>query len=170
MGYKVNETILYGSHGVCKIEEISERKFNNKTLEYYELRPVYDEKAVLFVPVNNEKLVSKMRPVLSAAEIYALIRSMPDEDMSWIDNDGARKEKFKEILASGDRAQLIRVIKTLNRHQEAQKEKGKKLHIVDERFMKDAEKMLHAEFAYVLDIKYEDVIPFIVEELKVAEE
>jgi len=166
MSYKVNDTILYGIHGVCRITEISERQFNDKCREYYVLKPICDDKATLYVPVNNEKLVDKMRRVLTAAEIYELIETMPDENTIWIENESARKEKYKEILRQGDRVELVRLVKTLYQHQETQREKGKKLHLADERFMKDAERMLFAEFAHVLDIKYEQVLPFILKEQK----
>jgi len=169
MIFNVNDTILYGTHGVCRIAEISERDFGEKGMEYYILKPLGDDKATLFVPVSNEKLLAKMRRVLTAAEIYELIKAMPDEETIWVENETNRKEKYKEILTSGNRKNLIQLVKTLYRHQGEQKEKGKKLHISDERFMKDAERMLYAEFAHVLDIQYEQVLPFIMEELEVEE-
>ena len=169
MNYKVDDTILYGTHGVCRIAEMAERKFGDKSMEYYILKPIDDDKATLFVPVNNEKLLAKMRRVLTAAEIYDLIKAMPAEDTIWIENESARKEKYKELLSNGDRMGLVSLIKTLYQHQTEQKEKGKKLHIADERFMKDAERLLYAEFAHVLDIQYEQVLPFILQEMKVEE-
>jgi len=164
MSFKVNDTILYGAQGVCKIAEISERKFSDKSMEYYVLKPVQDEKATLFVPVNNEKLLDKMRRVLTAAEICELVKVLPDENTMWIENETQRKEKYKEILTNGDRVELVRLIKTLHQRQIDQKDKGKKLHISDDRFMKEAIRMLHAEFAHVLDIQFEQVLPFILQE------
>ena len=169
MSYKVNDTILYGTHGVCRITEISERQFHDECREYYVLKPIYDDKATLFVPVMNERLVDKMRRVLTAAEIHELIEKMADENTIWIENESVRKEKYKEVLSQGDRVELVRLVKTLYHHQEEQRAKGKKLHMADERFMKDAERMLHAEFAHVLNIKYEQVLPFILEELQIEE-
>ncbi|MDL2295765.1 CarD family transcriptional regulator [Lachnospiraceae bacterium OttesenSCG-928-E19] len=164
--YKVDETILYGSHGVCRIVEISERKFNDSIREYYVLRPIFDEKATLFVPIDNENLVAKMRQVLSKEEIQDLIQAIPDGELIWIENEPARKEKYKAILSEGDRMELIQLIKTLHIHQTKQQEKGKKLHISDERFLKDAEKLLHAEFAHVLKMNIEEVSSFIMDKLK----
>jgi CarD family transcriptional regulator len=51
-------------------------------------------------------------------------------------------------------------------HQQELKEKGKKLRVSDERFLKDAEKVLYDEFAHVLDIKREEVLPFIFEQIE----
>ena len=45
---------------------------------------------------------------------------------------------------------------------------GKKFHIADERIMREAEHKLHGEFAYVLNIKLDEVVPFIMGELQQA--
>lgn len=36
--FNVNDTILYGTHGICKITDITEQKFNRSTNKYYILR------------------------------------------------------------------------------------------------------------------------------------
>ena len=41
--------------------------------------------------------------------------------------------------------------------------------MADERFLKDAEKMLYDEFALVLNIREEEVLPFIMEQIAVGE-
>lgn len=163
MAYEVNDTVLYGIHGVCRIADIEEEK----GAVYYVLRPVYDEKAKVFVPKGNERLEKKMRRILSAEEIYQLIREMPEEESIWIQDENVRKERYKRILAEGDRRQLIRLIKTLYLQQQSQTGRGKKLYKVDEKFMKEAEKMLYEEFAHVLDIRPEQVVPFITQQIKV---
>ena len=43
------------------------------------------------------------------------------------------------------------------------------MHTIDRYFMKEAEKKLHEEFAYVLNIKPEEVIPFITEQINIEE-
>jgi len=164
--FNVNDMIIYGARGVCEIVEITEKDFNDgKEMTYYVLRPAYDNKATIFVPVGNETLTSKMRSVLSSDEIYDMIKSMPDEDTIWIENDNLRKEKYREILAKGSRTDIIKLIKTLYIHEQDRKENGKKLSMSDERFMKAAEKILYDEFAVVLDIEPEEVLSFIHEQI-----
>lgn len=166
--YSVNDTILYGSQ-LCRIEENTKMDFGGNPTEYYVLKPVYNDTSTIYVPVHNEKCMGKMRRILSAAEIYALIRSMPDEHSDWIENDTARREKYKEVLASGDRKALVRMIKALYGHQEVRQAQGRKLHVSDERFLKEAERTLYDEFALVLNIKQDQVLPFILEQIEVAE-
>lgn len=169
MTCKVNDTVMYGAEGVCRFAGVLEKEVRGSCNQYYVLRPVYNEYSTIFVPVNNERLTSKMRRVLSADEIYALIKTMPDENTIWIEDETVRKEQYKKILSGGERTQLVRLIKTLHQRQQAQKEKGRKMHAVDERFMRDAEKMLYDEFAHVLNISHEQVLPLILEQIRVEE-
>ena len=103
-----------------------------------------------------------MRATLSAKEIYTLLESLPDIDTEWIEHTNTRKESFSQIISNGTSEQLLRLIKTLYLQQQEQNDNGKKLHITDERFLKDAEKMLYGEFAYVLNMEYDQVLPMIV--------
>ncbi len=167
--YQVNDTVLYGTHGICRISDIIVKKIDKSNIQYYVLVPVYQNTTTLFVPVENQKLVSKMRRILSPSEIYTIIRSLPKEDLIWIDDDTQRYETYHAILQSGDRTQLVQLIKTLYLHQQERREQKKKLHSADEKFMKEAEHLLYEEFAYVLNIKREQVVPFITEQIEIEE-
>lgn len=167
MAYQVGDRVVYGIHGVCLITDIEKQKSGTEVTSYYILQPVYDEKGKVFVPVGNERLEKKMRRILSKAEIYELIKEMPSEDGIWIDDEAVRKERYKQILLIGDRRELVRLIKTLYLHQQEQAAKGKKLYKNDEKVMKEAEKMLYEEFAHVLDIRPDQVLPFIMQQVEV---
>jgi CarD family transcriptional regulator len=157
----VRNMVLYGVYGVCEIAGIEKKEINRRRIDYYVLRPIYGSKITIFLPVNNEKLVKRMRRILSPEEIYALIRTMPDETAMWIENETERRTRYKEIIFDGDRITLIRLIKALYFHRLDRQAIGKRLNISDEHFMRDAEDLLYAEFAHVLDIKKEQVLPFI---------
>lgn len=168
MCYQVNDMVIYGTAGVCRITDISEQSFGEQQVRYYILQPVYDSNSTVFVPVGNESLTSKMHRILSAEEIYDLIRTMPEEDPNWTDNEAVRRENYKDIIRSGDRREIIRMIKALYSRQQKLLQNGKKkLHASDERFLKEAERMLHEEFAHVLNIQRDQVLPFILEQIQV---
>ncbi|MDP4120547.1 MAG: CarD family transcriptional regulator [Bacillota bacterium] len=167
--YQINDTVLYGTNGICKITEISKREFYGKSIEYYILQPIYQNTSSIFIPVNNEALTSKIRRILSSDEIYSIIRSMPHEENIWIDDDNERKVKFSEILKTGDRKDLMLMIKTIYLRRTSQKEISKKIHSCDERFLNDAEKLLYEEFAHVLKIDRDDVLPLILQEIEIEE-
>lgn len=167
--YEIGDTVLYDTQGVCRIAQITEKDFNGKRLSYYVLKPVYDEKSTVFVPVDNESLTQRMRRILSEEEIHALIRSMPQEDAHWIEDENERKQAYKEVLAQGDRVKLIQTIKALYLHREKLRTQGKKLHVADERFFKEAEKLLYDEFAHVLHIAREEILPYILAQCEAME-
>lgn len=164
--YKIGDTVIYKSEGVCTVGDIVVKAFREKEMEYYVLKPVYKENSEVFVPKNNTELTSKMRQILTRQEIISLIKSMPEESDIWIDDENQRKSYYKQLIANGDRTELIRLIKTLFNYKEKQKNAGRKLHTTDEKFLKDAEKILYDEFAYVLNISQKEVIPFIAGELE----
>lgn len=165
MKFQKGDTILYSSYGVYKIEEITEKSFGGDQKLYYSLIPVFHGDSAIFIPIDNEMLTAKMRRILSKEEIYDLIRNMPKEKANWIENEQERKAKYKEIIAKGDRRELVRLIKSVYLHGQKLKSTGKKLHVVDERFMKEAERLLYDEFAHVLKIERSQVIPFITQQV-----
>lgn len=167
MNFQVNDVVLYGTEGVCRISEITTQDFMGESTEYYVLKPVYSTGSTVFVPVANETLTAKMRRILSPEEIYALIRAMPDEELAWISDDGERRTRCREIVQAGDRRALVGLIKSLHLHGDRQRERGRKLHAADERFLREAEKILYEEFAHVLNIKRDEVLPFILEQIDV---
>lgn len=167
--FSKDDIVMYASQGVCKITDITTKEVCGQKIEYYVLKPIYSDTALLYIPIANEKLASQLRRVLTKDEIIDLIKSLKEEDVEWIENENMRKEKYKELLSCGDRRGLIGMIRTLYIHKEKLSEHGKKLHIVDERFFKDAEKILYDEFALVLDIKTDEVLPFIKKQLEIAD-
>lgn len=154
--YKINDAIVYGSQGVCKITDIEEKSVGGVKRAYYVLKPVNDKGATIYVPTDNEFVLKKMRRLLSKEEINRLIDSMPNEDAIWLSNENERKELYKRILADGDRLELIKMIKAIYAHKKEREAEGKRLHMSDERYFKDAEQILYNEFEYVLDLAGKD--------------
>ncbi|MBE5937802.1 MAG: CarD family transcriptional regulator [Lachnospiraceae bacterium] len=160
--FEINDAVIYGNQGLCKIEEIGERDFTGVKRVYYVMRPVYQSSSTIYVPIDNEMSVSRMKKILSVEEIKELICNMPQENTKWIENDSVRKEKFRQILKEGSRSDLIGLIRAVYFHKRDIEEKGKKLHIADENAMKEAEKLLYDEFAYVLQIERTEVLNYII--------
>ena len=167
--YQVGETVLYGMDGVCKILEIAAKDFGKGPTDYYILKPVYSNGSTIFVPTGSEELTAKMRRVLSAEEIYALIEAMPEEDTIWIDDENQRKQRYQEILHSDDREGMVQLIKTLYLKQQELQARGRKLQAADERAKEEAERILYEEFAHVLSIQRDQVLPFIMRQLEPEE-
>lgn len=167
--FKAGQTVSYGSQGVCKLIEISEKEMCGKRAQYYVLKPVYHENNTIFVPVDNENLTSKMRSVLSKEEIKELINSIPNEKLCFIEDDVKRREEYKSILSSGDIRGIVGLIKSLYTEGQKRKELGKKLPQQDEIIFNRAETLLYDELALVLEIEPQEVLAFINEQIKINE-
>ena len=158
---QVGQIVLYGTEGACRVTEICKMKVGHKREEYYVLRPVHREGATVFVPLNNELLLSKMRPLLSREEIDALIDKVGVEEPLWIEDAAERKAEFQRILLGSEREELLRMIRALYQRRSRLRERGKHLRGSDEQMLRDAEKLLNDEFALVLEIKEREVPEYI---------
>lgn len=154
--FQVNDVIIYGVQGVCKITGTEEKTVSGKKKTYFVLKPVGDKGSTIFVPTDNEYVLKKMRRLLTKDEIHKLIDSMRSEHAVWVENENERKELYKSILAKGDPLGLIKMIKAIYAHKKEREAEGKRLHISDERFFKDAEQILYNEFQYVLELRDKD--------------
>ncbi len=76
----------------------------------------------------------------------------------WNDNKQERSEQFRAIITEGSCVELIRLIRLVRTHEQEQLAGGKRLHISDERFLKEAEKMICEEFSLVLHISRDEVL------------
>ncbi|MBQ4424853.1 MAG: CarD family transcriptional regulator [Lachnospiraceae bacterium] len=163
--YRIGDTVLYGTDGVCEITDIVSRQFNGTARQFYVLKPIYRKNAVLYLPTDNDKTMEKLRYVLTRDEILAAIRRMPELECIWIEHHNDRKDEYQSILRSGDATRMVQLIKTLYERRQILLDSGKKLRAADETCLKDAERLLYEEFSYVLEIPCSEVIPFIRKEL-----
>ena len=165
--FKVNDVIIYGAQGVCEIADIEEKTISGVKKTYFVLKPVSDKGSTIFAPTDNELVLKKMRRLLTKDEIHKLIDSMRSENAVWVANENERKELYKDILARGDHLELIKMIKAIYAHKKEREAEGKRLHMSDERFFKDAEQILYNEFQYVLDLGgKDDLMAYIFERIK----
>lgn len=154
--FQVNDVIIYGLQGVCTITGTEEKTVGGVKKTYFVLKPVNDKGSTIFVPTDNQLVLKKMRRLLTKDQIHKLIDTMPEENAAWIANENERKEYYKSILSKGDHSELIQMIKAIYAHKARREAEGKRLHMSDERFFKDAEQILYNEFQYVLDLNGKD--------------
>ena len=74
--FNIDDVVVYGTEGICRVTGITEMKFGGEKSEYYILAPVEKEENTVYVPKNNEKILQRMRKILSAEEANHLIASL----------------------------------------------------------------------------------------------
>ena len=164
--FEINDVVIYGTQGVCKIVGIEEQKIDGESKTYFVLKPMDDRGATCYVPTWNNKALAKIRKVMTKQDVDALIDSIPSRTPTWIANEKERKEVYKNILASGDHASIISMVQALYLRKKEREAEGKRLHMSDEYFMKDAEQLLYNEWQYVLNVDKPELMAYILERIE----
>ena len=159
--YQVGDQVVYGIHGICRIIDTEERLLDRKRIRYLVLAPVDGSDSRFYVPADNPAAMRKLRRVLSRQELEALLQSSEIRENGWISDENARKQCYRELIVNGDRLALLKMIRALHIHKKEQARLGKKFHLSDENFLRDAEKLLNAEFSLVLGIDSAQVPEYI---------
>ncbi len=161
MVFSVGDMVVYGIHGVCRITHLEHRIVDRKDVEYYVLQPTNPPIAKYYVPTQNSAAVAKMRKVLTKDALVALLESRKIRENCWIADENTRKEKYRQLINRADCAELISMIRALYIHKQEQLNAGKKFHLCDENFLKDAQRLICTEVSQVLGIAPEAVGPYI---------
>lgn len=147
--YQIGDYIVKTASGVCQIKDIVNPDFvKEKKKLYYQLIPVSDEHATLYIPVDKED--KTMRAVMTESEAEELIQRIPLIHEIWINNEKEREGQYKEAIKSNDPEQIVGIVKLIYHRKESRKKQGKKITAVDERYFDIAEKLLYSELEVVM--------------------
>ncbi|MBO5448964.1 MAG: hypothetical protein J5994_06510 [Ruminococcus sp.] len=155
--YKTGSVVSYGSSGVCRIDGEIRQRVKGEMKQYLVLKPVFRDNSTVYIPLDNNKLMSRLKPVITDTEAEEVISAMSDCDERWISDDGQRTVLFREILSEGDVKRVAMMVHSLYMHRKSQLAKGRKLHASDEHFFKDAEQLLFDQLAHALGIQPDEV-------------
>lgn len=159
--FKKGEFVVYTKNGVCLIDDVKLMDFAGEKSLYYILKPLSSSGSTLYVPVENEKLVSKLRPVMSKAQIDALLTDAKNYKAEWNDAKSERVELFNSVLASGDSGKLLHLIMCIYLKKQEKESIGKHLCSTDESILRTAEELIQEEFAFSLNCSHDEVNSYI---------
>lgn len=155
--FSVNDYVVYGSEGVCRVESIGHPEIVglDKTKEYYTLSPVY-RSGKIYTPVDS---TIRIRCVLTESDVTRLIEKIKDISGEL---DVPRDIKlanafYRDLVRTYDCTNLISIIKYVSAKQRAFAEIKRNMPAVDIKFLKIAEEMLYNEFGFVLGVDPKDV-------------
>ena len=164
--YQVGDRIIYGSNGVCVIDEIKmiEVPRSDELKAYYIIKPFYQE-CKISVPVDTKMF---MRPIISGEEARALIESIPQVDAKPYYNTALRQlqDYYEKKLSSHNCGDLIELTVSLHRKRAEVLGQKRKFGAIDERYMKRAEDLLFGELAVALDLPKTEVRDCVAEKLQ----
>lgn len=158
--FNVDDYIMYGMTGVCKVVDITNEKFiNGEKRKYYVLNPIYNNDTTIKVPLDNDKI--PMRKVISKGDMTSLINDIPNMEILWIDDEKKRMSQFKKMLKSGQCGELIKLIRNIKFSKKYERSIGKKSRGSDKDIMKEAERLLTEEFAIILNVNPDEANSYI---------
>lgn len=150
--YQVGDRLVYGVHGVCQVVREEQRRVDGKELTYLALEPVGQRGTCYLVPTQNPSAMRRLRPLQDRDAMEQMLLLGPTLPDAWIPEEPVRKQRYREFIAGAEGENLVRMICALYRHRERQRAAGKKCHVSDENFLRDAEKLLSSEVAAVMDL------------------
>lgn len=160
--FQPGELLVYGTTGICRVEEITTPDITraDRGRRYYLLKPLYQD-GVIYAPVDSDKV--PIRPVISQEEAEALIDLIPS-----IRAEACRAptlqvlaQHYQSAVRSHDCKELLELMMSIYAKQRQAEAQKRRLGMVDERYMKQAERLLYGELSAALNIPYEDVQPYI---------
>lgn len=164
--YQVGSWVVYGVHGVCRIVGTEKQLVNRKRTQFFVLEPLAQSESRFYLPTDNPVALAKLRTVLSRDELTALLTSESISESVWIEEENCRKQYYRELIGSGDRTSLLKMVHSLYRYKASQTASGKKFHQADENFMRDAEKLLASEIALVMELSPQEAREYLRTQLR----
>ena len=149
--YQISQLVVYGSHGVCRIVDTEERVIDRKTVSYFVLEPLAQPGTNYLIPSQSPTALAKIRPLLEKEQMLEILQTTVNRQ-DWLPDDNRRKQLYRQILSAGDVTALLGMLRTLQTYKEHQQSIGKRLHICDDNFMRDAYKLLSGEICVLLHI------------------
>ena len=135
--YETGELVVYGTTGVCQVE------------------------GVIYTPVDSHKV--PIRPVMSREDAEALIGQIPKiHAEAWkAPTLQALTQKYQAAMQSSDSRDLVALTMSIYAKRTEAASRKRRLGMVDERYMKQAERLLYGELSAALEIPFEDVGAYI---------
>jgi len=158
--FKINELIIYGNDGVCRVEEICKLDVPgiDKTKLYYVLKPLYYD-GKIYVPIDTTVI---MRSIITDERANQLIDKIPTIEVEICNNNNLREiSDYYKSFQLHNCEDLIRLIKTVYVKKSNAVNNRKKLGQTDENYMRKAEDLLYGEFAAALNIPKENIKSYI---------
>ena len=164
--FQIGDFVVSAGGGVCRIEDVVQMEMPGITAkkDCYLVIPIGENAAKKYIPVENKK--KQIRPVMTREEAEQLMSGFMEIEETWIESDKLREKTYKEAIFSSDPRRLVSILKTMYQRGQERQAEGKKTTTIDERYLRIAEKNLHDELAFVLDITTEDVRDTIIKKVK----
>ena len=164
--YQSGAYVVYGIQGVCRVVGTEIQRVNKKKTEYLILEPLEKAASRFYLPTQNQAAMSKLKPVLTKDEMEMILGSSEVRAGCWVPEENQRKQRYRDLVSGGDRLSLLQMLFCLYRYREEQLAAGRKLHLCDDNFLRDAERLLCVEVALSMGMSLDEARSYLRLQLK----
>ena len=168
--FQPGDLLIYGTTGVCRVLALDHPNHGTaaeRSRLYYQLKPLY-QGGTIYTPVDNDKVV--MRRVISREEAEDLIDAIPtlEPTACRAATTQALAQHYQSSLRQHSCRSLMELTLSIHAKRRQAEAQNRRLGMIDERYLKQAEQLLFGELSVALDIPYDQVQPYIVSRLSAA--
>ena len=161
--FSLGEKVIDKSGKIFNIECIEEKDFGCGVEPYFVLKPSFDyglNKGYLaYIPVSKSEVLLKR--ILNREEALHLIDSFDDLQPFPEVSPRERKIFFAKVVSSGDKTEILRVIKSLMEYKASREKLNKPFSEFDRKLLESLRNMIDNELSLALSIAPEDVNNFV---------
>lgn len=165
--FEKGEYIIYGSNGVCEVQDYMSAAGEADNRTYYVLAPMRSRGSTIFSPVDNQKVL--MRKVMTKEEARALLKGIPEYENMVIQESRTQEQQYREILQSGNSMDSLRLIMALYARKKKREAAGRRITAVDEKYLFLAKDCLLNELSIALNMDVDDVDKLLADRIKTSE-
>lgn len=157
--YQKGDYVVYGTKGVCLVEDVMEIDWGMDCISSeklcYKLIPRFMKGSTIYAPVENEKTL--IRSVMSGEEAEAVLDRAGQLETLWVKDEKEREKSYRKALLSGSSTEWSRIVKTLYLRKRERQKSGKRMTCIDERYLHIAESILFGEMSLPLCLTVKEV-------------
>ncbi len=164
--YKINDLVLYSTHGICKVTNITDKNFSDEIKSYYELRPLKDIKLQINIPVGSTKI--QMFDLMNEKEAIALIDSFKRAERITFEKNYFLSADYNKMIAEANRSKAVTTIYSLLLRKKQLVADGKKLPNQEVKALATLQGILYNDLALALKKPFEVIEAMVEENIAVA--
>lgn len=148
--FQIGDKIVHPMYGAGIVDDITTRKINGVTRDYYVLKlPVGG--MMVMIPTENSQGIG-VRPVMTLEQAEEIIAALPELETDNDPNWNRRYRENMERLKSGDLMQVAKVLKSLTL-----RDRARGLSTGERKMLYSARQILVSEIGMAEGADYEDV-------------
>lgn len=154
--FNIGDLIIYSAHGICKIDDICEKTVSGMTRMYYVLHPMENNhQLTISTPVHNDKVV--MLELIRKEEAKDILGSFKNPGIKWNEKPNIRLKYYSDIVNTGDRKEIAKVVNTLMRKKMEAERCERKFYEQDRKLLNTTQNILFKELAISLNTSFEEI-------------